>query len=49
MTKKQDAFALMLLSTLMCAGIPAGDAAIIVDTFCEKMKHVRVTIPEPKK
>jgi len=49
MTKKQEDFALCLLSTMMCAGIPAGDAAIIVDTFCAKMKHVRVTIPEPKK
>ena len=49
MTKKQEAFALMLLSTLMCSGIPACDAAVIVDTFCEKMKHERVTIPEPRK
>ena len=60
MTRKQERFALCLLSTIFTHAwrdgdstrwltIPQDEAAFIVDTFCAKMKHERVTIPEPKK
>ena len=59
MTKKQEDFALCLLSTIFTHAwqdgdstrwltIPQVEAAFIVDAFCAKMKHVRVTIPAPK-